>query len=541
MSDEDKKKKSKAEEAEEKKKASTADESDEDESNEDESEEEESDEEESEEEEKPAKAAKDKPAEKKAVKKKADKPAEKKAAEKPAPKASAPMPYALNEKWSGLWKVFAGVGAVGVIGAIAGYATNPERFAYSWLFGFLVALTFGIGSMMWVLIQYLTSAGWSVTVRRTAEFFASGSVVFIALVIPVILSMNTLFAGWLHIGEHHEGKPEASLSDTSHGALAMNDRGQTKGGPEAIPTPVVADHAAPAKAGPAAKHGDPEEVVEEQAIEHKTWWLTKNFFLVRAAIYVLFWMFLGTWLLRRSTMQDTTKDPKLTLQTAGLAPIMTILLAFTLTGGAFDWIMSLEPTWYSTIFGVNFFASSFVAIHSVLIITLFQMRQDGMLKKEVNVEHFHDLGKLQFGFLVFWAYISFSQFMLIWYAAIPEEVTWYHHRWDVGPWAFISMALLLLHFVLPFFLIISRNIKRKIELLRIGAMIILAMHVVELYWFVMPNLPKQEDFAFSWIDVVCLIGPVGVYLAVVFRNMASHPIIPVGDPRLSRALKFVNQ
>ena len=510
MSDEDKKKQPMGDEADEKKsapKGEDRDESDEDDSEADESKEE----------------------------NKAVKPAEK-------AKPAEAMPYALNSKWSGLWKVFAGIGGVGVIGAIVGYTQNPERFAYSWLFGFLVALTIAIGSMMWVLIQYLTSAGWSVTVRRTAEFFASGSIAFVVLIIPVLLSMNTLFAGWLHIGEHHEGKAEVSLAEASRQVpqeLAVNDRGQVNDGPGAVPG-IMPDHAAPTKVG-TSKYGDPEEHVEEQSMKAKTWWLTKNFFLVRAAIYVLFWMFLGNWLLRRSVMQDTSKDPKVTVQTASMAPVMTILLAFTLTGGAFDWIMSLEPTWYSTIFGVNFFASSFVAIHSVLIITLFQMRQNGMLTKEVNVEHFHDLGKLQFGFLVFWAYISFSQFMLIWYAAIPEEVTWYHHRWDVGPWAFVSMALLILHFVVPFFLIISRNIKRKIELLAIGAMIILAMHVVELYWFVMPNLPRQEEFAFSWIDIVCLIGPVGVYLAVVFRNMASHPIIPVGDPRLSRALKFVNQ
>lgn len=527
MSDEEKKKKPAAagDKADEKKKADV-----------DEDEHDESEEEESDEDEKPAKAAKEEP--KKAAAKKAE-PA--KAAAKPEPKAAAkappskaaPMAYPLNEKWAGLWKVFAGIGAVGIVGAVAGYASNPQRFAFSWLFGFLVALTLAIGAMMWVLIQHLTSAGWSVTVRRTAEFFASGAVAFVVLVIPVLLTMNTLFATWLHTGGEH--KEQAAIASTSPNALAQNDRGD-RGAPEAVP-----DHAAPAKVGPAAKHGDPEEMLEEQTMERKTWWLTRTFFLVRAAIYVLLWAFMGTWLLRRSTMQDTTKDPKLTVGTAGLAPIMTILLAFSLTGAAFDWIMSLEPSWYSTIFGVNFFASSFVAIHAVLIITLFQMRQDGMLLKEVNVEHFHDLGKLQFGFLVFWAYISFSQFMLIWYAAIPEEVTWYHHRWDVGPWAFISLGLLLVHFVVPFFLILSRNTKRKIEILRLGAIIILAMHVVELYWFVMPNIPKQEEFAFHWMDIACLLGPVGVYLAVVFRNMASYPIIPVGDPRLSRALKFVNQ
>lgn len=532
MSDEDKKKK-KAQEAEESEETESEDE--ETESEEEESAGDEGEESDDEEEEEKASAAK------KAEPKKAE--AKKPEPKKPEPKKAPAGPYALNEAWSGLWKVFAGIGGLGVVGAIAGYFTDKERFAYSWLFGFCVALTFGIGAMIWVLIQYLTSAGWSVTVRRTAEFFASGSVVYVALVIPVLLTMNTLFGTWLNAGEGAEhGAAEHAMVTAApdHAdALAQNDRAAPH------PAPVATDHAAPmpphdAAITHASKHGDPDELLEEQVMSRKTWWLTRNFFLVRAVLFVLIWAAIGTWLLRRSTAQDESKDPKLTVETARMAPIMLILLAFSLTFAAFDWIMSLEPTWYSTIFGVNFFASSFVAIHAALIITLFSMRQSGMLVKEVNVEHFHDLGKLQFGFLVFWAYISFSQFMLIWYAGIPEEVTWYHHRWDVGPWATISMALLGFHFVVPFFLILSRNTKRKIEVLRAGALIILAMHVVELYWFVMPNVPKQESFSVSWIDLVCLIGPVGIYLAAVFRNMASHPIIPVGDPRLSRALKFQN-
>jgi hypothetical protein len=460
--------------------------------------------------------------------------------------------YRLNAQWAGLWKVFAGVGAVGLAGSAAGYSSNPTRFAYSWLFGFLVALTIAIGAMMWVLIQYLTSAGWSVTVRRTAEFFGSGTVVFLALLVPLILTMNTTFAGWLHVGAHHEGGAEAPHAAVSTGESAMLAQVEHTDSAHPAPshaTPTVADHAAPAPAGhgPVLGHAahatvreDPEELLEQEIMSRKTWWLNRNFFIARSVFYVLVWFALGSWLLRRSILQDTSKDVKLTAGTASMAPVATIFLAFTLTGGAFDWIMSLEPSWYSTIFGVNFFASSFVAIHAVLILTLMSMRSSGMLVKEVTVEHFHDLGKMQFGFLVFWAYISFSQFMLIWYAGIPEETTWYHRRWDVGPWAPVGLALVGLHFVVPFFLIISRNFKRKLGWLKLGAGIILTMHVVEIYWFVMPNLPKQEDFAFSWIDAACLLGAVGAYLAVVFRNMASHSLIPVGDPRLSRALKFQN-
>src|SRR5579871_5968391 len=144
---------------------------------------------------------------------------------------------------------------------------------------------------------------------------------------------------------------------------------------------------------------------------------------------------------RLSTNQDTTKDPKLTLKAQRLAPVATFIFGFTLTGAAFDWLMSLLPTWYSTIYGVTIFAGSVVCMYATLILVTQALRGAGLLKDAVNVEHYHDLGKLLFGFLIFWAYTSFAQYMLIWYAAIPEETAFYHHRWDVGPWMAISLAI----------------------------------------------------------------------------------------------------
>ncbi|MCA9581782.1 MAG: hypothetical protein KC416_08295, partial [Myxococcales bacterium] len=179
----------------------------------------------------------------------------------------------------------------------------------------------------------------------------------------------------------------------------------------------------------------------------------------------------------------------------------------------------------------------------------------GILGDAVNTEHLHDLGKLTFGFMVFWAYVSFSQMMLIWYAGIPEEAVYYHLRWGDHGWTSVSIFLLVGHFVLPFFFLMSRNVKRRLALLGIGTAWMLLMHVVDIYWYVLPHFGNNAivaDFAQSMeqglqvrfepslMDVAALMAVAGVYLSVVFSIMKKYPVIPVGDPRLSRSLHFHN-
>lgn len=449
-----------------------------------------------------------------------------------------------SHKWAVLWKIFAGLGALGLVGAGAGYATDPTRFAFSWLFGFTVPMTIAMGAIFFVLLQHLSSAGWSVTVRRVAEFLGAGSAALVVLVIPIALMASTLYSGWMNMDAHHgaEGaehaKQEHSRADGPRPAMTVaQNEGRTDVRADAVD---MAEHKAPTSGVKAlhGKLGDPEEVVEGETMHKKTWWLNKSFFYGRLAAYPLIWLAVGLWLLRTSASQDSSKDLAVTRHLAGRSAPALILIAFSMTFAVFDWIMALEPTWYSTIFGVTFFGGSMVAGLAVLILIFSSMRKSGLLVREVNVEHYHDLGKLLFGFLCFWAYVSFSQFMLIWYAAVPEELTFFHHRWDSGPWKTISLAIVVLHFVVPFVGIMSRNIKRRLDLLGAGTILILAMHVVELYWLVMPNVPGT--FAFHWMDLACLVACLGVYLAVVFYLMTIYPLIPVGDPRLERALKFEN-
>jgi hypothetical protein len=483
-----------------------------------------------------------------------------------------------SSPWATAWRTAAFVGVLALAASAYGYAMNPERFAFSYMFAFLVFLTISLGSIFFVIIDRLTGSGWSITVRRTAEFLASAIFVFAILFVPIYMVRATLFP-WLH------------MNDTETPAVYPNGTGAEKHSSLDLITPAYAAQPAPPAAmqGPSPTPGmqphgiqmqpggpgpnrmhrgapfndpghtpmgmgqlpdrahmmgmsrgvDPEEALEAKALKEKAPYLNLTFFSIRAVIYFAVWIWLGMRFFRLSTDQDKSKDPKLTLRAQRFAPAAVPLFAFTLTFAAFDWIMSLEPSWFSTIFGVCIFASSVVAMFCTLILLTMALRNDGLLKNAVTVEHYHDMGKFLFGFLVFWAYVNFSQFMLIWYAALPEETTWFHHRWDNGPWKLVSLLLVFMHFIVPFFVLLSRNVKRRLAGLRLGATIIILMHVVEMYWLVMPNYNKG-DVAFHYLDLTCLLGIGGVYFAVVLYRMTKFPLIPIGDPRLSRSLGFEN-
>ncbi len=466
--------------------------------------------------------------------------------------------WVMSGAWAGAWKIFAVIGALGLAGAAFGYTTDPRRFAFSWMFAFITCLAVALGSIFFVLIQRLTSAGWSVTVRRTAEFFSYGILALIPLFIPILMTTGHLFP-WFG-GEHGGAKEHGA----EHGSVSLITPAFAQGNAapdHAVPAAALAghgdEHAAPAAAAPAhdaaaaAAHGGPAAQAhaehEAHALIHsgvmakKSAYLNKNFFYIRALLYFLIWTVLAVRIFGDSARQDASKDPKETLKAQAFAPPATILFALSLTFAVFDWVMSLEPSWFSTIFGVYYFATGVVSSLAVIILVTMSLKNSGPLKGAVTPEHFHDLGKLMFGFNVFWAYIGFSQFMLIWYAALPEETTWYHNRWDFGPWAKVSMAILFGHFVLPFFWLISRNFKRNLGRLQIGAAILLCAHVVDIYWFVMPNYALgSNDFSFHWLDAACFLAVAGVYGAFVFFRMTKHNLVPIGDPRLERSLHFQN-
>lgn len=447
-----------------------------------------------------------------------------------------------DSPWANRWKIAAGVGLLGVIMAAIGGSMDPHRFGFSWLFAFASVMTMALGATFFVLIQHLTGSGWSVTVRRTAEFYVRGLWMLIPLFIPILFNTANIYPWWNTAAEHadhgaaHAEAPEHGGQADPHadadGHAAHGDQAAAHGGD--------AGHGAHG-----GGHHTPEHAAHAAVLNKKLGYLDAGpFWLIRVAIYFLVWWWLGWWILGLSTKQDESGDKLLTAQMQRKATYGTFLYALSLTFAGFDWIMSLEPNWYSTMFGVRIFASGAVLSFAMVILTTKSFKANGIVGREINTEHFHDLGKLMFGFLIFWAYISFSEFFLIWYAAIPEETIYFHRRWDHSTWQIVSCALVAFKFIVPFYLVMSRNVKRHAAGLVLGAGWLFLMHFVEMYYWIMPYAAPHQDLhvtgASFVLDLGCVLATVGLYLAFVFRQMTKHSVVAVNDPRIERSLDFVN-
>jgi hypothetical protein len=236
----------------------------------------------------------------------------------------------------------------------------------------------------------------------------------------------------------------------------------------------------------------------------------------------------------KSIRQDDGAAPDAVKSSVAWSAPGLALLMITVTMAAVDWLMSLEPHWYSTIFGVYIFSGGGLAFLAALILVSLALRRSGHLEKEITVEHYHDLGRWMFALVVFWAYIGFSQYLLIWYANLPEETVWYRHRLE-GNWSWVSAALLGGGFILPFLLLISRGAKRNLPLLGAVAGLLLGMHYVDLHWIVMPTV-HHHGFHLHWMDLAALAAVGSAFGLVFWRLLSGNPLIPIGDLRLSRAL-----
>lgn len=393
-----------------------------------------------------------------------------------------------------LLQIGGGVGAVFiavsiVLGAIAG--DNMRHFLYAWLTGFCFYLSLAIGSLFFVALLQLTRAGWSATVRRIAEFSAATFPVLFLFAIPIVIGGGEIFDWW--------GDDKRAASDISG------------------------------------------------LLEHKKPYLNEAFFIGRVAFYFLFWWGLSTFILKRSLKQDETGNTKITNLLERINAPAIILLALTTTFAAFDFIMSLAPHWYSTILGVYYFGGAMMSSLAMIILIAMFLQKQGKLRHVVSADHFQDLGKLMFAFIVFWAYIAFSQFMLIWYAAIPEEVSWYYVR-TTDHWEVLAGVLLFGHFLLPFLFVMSRAQKRRKATLAAGAIWLLIMHYFDMYWLIMPEMNQAaytgtvEAFIlpFNVMDITIWIGMGGLFVAWMSFVAGKRSLVAVKDPRLVEALAFHN-
>jgi hypothetical protein len=369
--------------------------------------------------------------------------------------------------------------ATGLIFGIIGFLIEPVRASFSYLVAFMFLVSIGVGSLFLIALEYITGAEWSTPFRRLSEFLASSVPLLIIFAIPLILSMQSLFH-WTHT-----------------------------------------------------------EVVNEDAIlKGKSPYLNTTFFIVRVVVIFGIWSLFYYFFSKNSLKQDTTKDQRLTKRNIVLSGVFIPIFAITITMAAVDWLMSLEPHWFSTIFGVYYFSGSVWVSLAALTLTVILLNERGYLSSRLNNDHYYSLGTLMFAFTCFWGYIAFSQYMLIWYANLPEENFWFLNRWT-GGWQYFSILLILVHFIIPFGALLSYPAKTNPKRLKFMSVWIILSHYLDLYWLAMPNLEVNgHGYVFSWLDFVFPIGILGLLILIFNMKAKKHNLIPVGDPKLQRGLDF---
>jgi hypothetical protein len=395
------------------------------------------------------------------------------------------------------------LGAGTVVLAVS-WIAGGDRFYFAYLTAYMFMLGICLGGLFFTMLQHITRAGWSVTVRRVAENVMAALPWMLLLFLPIVVGFGDLFH-WSHA----------------------------------------------------------EEVARDPILQGKSGYLNPVFFFVRVALYFAIWIGLAFWFRRTSIAQDESGDPALSLRMARVAAPGLLLFALSITFAAFDWIMSLDPHWFSTIFGVTYFAGGFMAFLAYVTLLTMWLNRRGYLRDAVNTEHFHDLGKLMFAFMVFWTYVNYSQYMLIWYANLPEETAWYQHRRENG-WGAIGTLLIFGHFLVPFAFLMSRHIKRRTATLATGAAFLLVMHWIDMHYLILPNMAHATETApmvdasrgvwgpfasdlghwaghhLHWTDFTALASVILLVTGLVLVNVRKSNLVPVRDPRLPESLAFLN-
>jgi hypothetical protein len=394
---------------------------------------------------------------------------------------NAPTPegeYFETGRFAGLSVLLGVVAFVALALCGAGAAIDPRQFSFSWLFAFGFFFTLCAGCFFWTIVHYATDAEWTVVVRRQLENIAVLVAVLAIFFIPILLLRQHLYE-WMNI--------------------------------------------APGK---------------EEALDSKRAYLNLNFFILRAAFFLGFFIIASQLLRRFSVRQDKDGNPQFTIRLRKVAFASLPLFALCLTFGAFDWLMSLNYRWFSTMFGVYIFAGAAGSSMALLVLVITALQRAGYLKNVVTREHYHIMGKWMFAFCVFWAYIGFGQYMLIWYANIPEETQYYLTR-NTESWWNLSMLLVIGRFFGPFAILLLQSIKKHPRQLCYVAAWILVMQMLDIYLVVLPALHGTGVHVSIW-DFAALIA-IGATLAFVYlRIVGKTSLFPVRDPRLVASLKIVN-
>jgi len=386
------------------------------------------------------------------------------------------------------------VGVVGLAATAAGGALDARRALYAYLAAFVYWAGIALAAMVFLMANEAAGSKWYIVVRRVLESLPAALTVLAVLFLPIALGVGKIFP-WVD--------------------------------------PVAATHV------PVQPWAHGEGNLAIHLWEHRHPWMNVPFFLVRAVVYFAIWLGVGMLMRGWSLAQDRSGAPELKLKMRRLGAGGLPFVALAITFAAFDWQMSLSAFLFSTIFGVYWFAGSLVAAIAAWIIASSAAAREEPLRGAINANHIHSMGKYLFAFTAFWAYIAFSQYLLIWIANLPEEVPWYIVRTDTG-WKGVGIFLAVFQFALPFLILMPRERKRSWKPLVLMSFWILAVHYVDIYWVVMPTLSPAGPRP-SWMDLAAFLGVGGISVAWVVSRLRGHPILPASDPFLADSLHYEPQ
>jgi hypothetical protein len=368
-------------------------------------------------------------------------------------------------------------GVAGVIVGATGSALTGDatQFFQSYLIGYMLCLGVTLGCLALGMVHQLSGGAWGVVLRRPIGAAARVLPVLTLLFIPILVGMSHLYI-WTHA----------------------------------------------------------DVVAADEVLQHKRLYLNTPFFIARAALYFLVWNGISYFLNRWSLEQDRTGDPWIPRRMQRLSAAGLVLYGLTITFASFDWLMSIEPDWYSTIYGVLIMGGQGLSGIAFLILAIAWLSRRPPLNDIIVADHFHDAGNLTLAFVMLWAYFGFSQYLIIWAGNLPKEISWYQHRLQTG-WRAIGILLVLFHFAVPFLVLLSRRFKRQANTLaRIAAAILIA-RVIDVFWLVAPEF-HPDGVSVSWLDILLPVSLASIWLGCFVWQLRGRAIFPVYDPEFDETL-----